>query len=59
MVMTYLEAVDYVRNYYSVSIRDARQTLALARVGNQVFCGQHTLYYRSDKKYELIDEGEI
>lgn len=56
MVMTYEIAIDFFRNKWGIAIRDARKLLNDCRNGKPVMTGNGPVYYRSDKKYELIDE---
>ena len=58
-VLTYDTAITIIMERWDVAIRPARFLLGGARNGNPIILGENVLYYRSDKKYELINEGKI
>ena len=59
MVMNYETAIQFFCDSWAVGIRDSRNLLANCRNGKPITCGYGVVYYRSDRKYELIDEREI
>ena len=56
MIMTYSEAVQFIKSRWGIAIRDSRLCLKNARNGLPTYFAQGVLYYRSDKKYEMISE---
>lgn len=59
MVMSYNDAIDYLKSRWPVAIRDARKLLKNCREGVPVVFGVEVMYYRSDRKYAVINEGEL
>jgi len=59
MIMSYNDAIDYLKSRWPIGIRGARTLLSDARKGVPVVFGVEVMYYRSDRKYEVINEGEL
>ena len=59
MVMSYNDAIDYLKSRWPIGIRGARTLLSYARNGVPIVFGVEMMYYRSDRKYAVIHEGKL
>ena len=59
MVMSYNDAIDYLKSRWPIGVRGARALLSCTRNGVPVVFGVEIMYYRPDRKYAVIYEGKL